>query len=220
MHRQGTDPEAPSPAEPSLAETMRLLDPLGYGAHYAELAGNLRSLAGPPRSVVVTGAGEGVGCSSVCLGLGGALAGMGLRAAVLDCDLQRPRLHKMLGEPNFTGLTTALESDAEPAECGHEPVPGLLVLPTGPIPESPVQSLEDMGLTRMVGGLREVHDVVLLDAPSYGGVRSSPVLSGGFDGVLLVVHSTRTGRKAAREAAESLEEAGAELLGVVLNGHP
>lgn len=198
-----------------------MLDPEGYGTHYRELAGNLRSLHGPPGSVVVTGVGEGAGCSSVCLGLGGALASQGLRVAVVDCNFERPRLHKMLGEPNFKGLTTALETGGEPEGFGYEPVPDLLVMPTGPIPEDPARGLESGGgLAGLVGDLREERDVVLLDAPRSGEVRESPALSRGFDGVLLVVHASRTVRSVAREAADGLIEAGARLLGVVLNGRP
>lgn len=208
------------PGAASPGRVVPLLDPGGCGAQYRELAGNLRSLDEPPGSVVVTGAGGGVGCSSVCLGLGGALASMGLRVAVVDCNFGRPRLHKMLGEPNFMGLTTALEMEGEPESCGYEPTPGLLVMPTGPIPEDPARSLESGGLTGLVGGLREGRDVVLLDAPPSREVRESPALSGGFDGVLLVVHAYRTARSAAREAADGLVDAGASLLGVVLNGRP
>ena len=51
-----------------------------------------------------------------------------------------------------------------------------------------------------------------------GGVLRSPNLLGGFDGVLLVVHASRTPKDAAREAADDLLAAGVNLLGVVLNG--
>lgn len=204
--------------EASSNEDLPLLDPTGHGAYYRELADNLRSLDGPPGSVVVTGVGEGAGCSSVCVGLGGALASMGLRVAVVDCNFARPRLHKVLGEPNFTGLATALEIGSHPEDCGYEPAPGLLVVPTGPIPENPAQSLQEGDLAGLVGGLREERDVVVLDAPRSPEVQASPLLSTGFDGVLLVVNASRTARREAREATDGLAGAGANLLGVVLNG--
>lgn len=192
----------------------------GRETYYRELAGNLRSLEDPPGSVLVAGAEERVGCSSVCLGLGGALASLGVRAAVVDCNLQRPRLHRMIGEPNFTGLTTALETGEEPEGCGYEPVPGLFVMPTGPIPENPASAPETSRLAGLVGALREEREVVLLDAPRCGEMEEHPGLAAAFDGVLLVVHASRTAKKAARDAADSLAEAGASLLGVVLNGRP
>jgi len=66
--------------------------------------------------------------------------------------------------------------------------------------------------------LQESRDLVLLDAPVARGVLRSRNLSGGFDGVLLVIHASRTPKDAAREAADDLLAAGANLLGVVLNG--
>lgn len=202
------------------SEAATLLDPEGCGAYYRELAGNLRSLDKPPGSVVVAGVGKGVGCSSVCLGLGGALVSMGLRVAVVDCNLERPRLHKMLDEPNFTGLTSALENNGNPEVYAYEPMPGLLVMPTGPIPEPPSPGVEFGGVIDLVSRLREGCDVVLLDTPGSQEVRISPELLKGFEGILLVIHASRTSRDVAREAADGLSDAGANLLGVVLNGRP
>lgn len=206
-------PDATPPSEASL-----LLDPGAHGGHFRQTAESLLALDGPPGSVVVTGAGEGVGCSSVCLGVGGALRALGLRAAVVDCNLGSPRLHRMLGEPNFTGLTAAQESGSPLEDCGYEPAPGLLVVPTGPIPEDPVSNLEPGRLVGTVQELRESRDVVLLDSPELPQVLGAPALLEGFDGVLLVVHAARTARSEAREAAGELAEAGANVLGVVLNG--
>ncbi|MDQ2672883.1 MAG: capsular biosynthesis protein, partial [Actinomycetota bacterium] len=67
-------------------------------------------------------------------------------------------------------------------------------------------------------GLQEGRDLVLLDAPVAARVLRSPNLLGGFDGVLLVVHASRTPKGVARETTDDLLEAGANLLGVVLNG--
>ena len=196
-------------------EAGALLDPEAYGGHYRELAENLRARGGAPGSVVVTGVGEGVGCSSVCLGLGGALVSLGVSAAVVDCDLQSPGLHRMLGEPNFTGLTTAQREDGTLENHGYEPISGLLVVPTGPIPEDPAAALHPEKVSGAVEGLRESRDVVLLDSPAD---REREALYRELDGVLLVVHASLTAKSEAREAARRITDSGANLLGVVLNG--
>lgn len=198
-------------------EAGALLDPEVYGGHYRELAENLRALDGAPGRVAVTGVGDGVGCSSVCLGLGGALASLGVRAAVLDCDLHSPRLHQMLGEPNFTGLTTAQREEGSLENHGYEPISDLLVVPTGPIPEDPASALEPERVSSAVGELRESRDVVILDSP--GRQESEEfALYRELDGVLLVIHASLTSKSEAREAARELEDSGVNLLGVVLNG--
>jgi protein-tyrosine kinase len=194
-----------------------LLDPRSpVRRHYEGLASNL--LMQGAGIVVVTSPDPGAGRTSVCLGLGAALAGMGTRSAVVDCNLENSQLHRMLGEPNFVGLTSGLDDGKTLEHYGYEVVPGLLVVPTGPILLDPAYILENERVLRAVRYLRKSRDLVLLDAPVAGGVLRSPNLLGGFDGVLLVVHASRTPKDVARAAADDLLAAGVNLLGVVLNG--
>ena len=195
-----------------------LLDPGSpVRRHYEDLANNLLSLGGIG-SVVVTSPEPGAGCTSVCVGLGAALAGMGKRSAVVDCNLEDPGLHRIVGGPNFTGLTSGLDSEKALQRYGYETVPGLLIVPTGPVlPDLPAR-IETGKFVEVVRSLEEGRDLVILDAPVAGSVLGSPNLSGGFDGVLLVVHASRTPKSVARETTDDLLDAGVNLLGVVLNG--
>ena len=201
------------------AGARRLLDPNSpVRRHYEDLAGNLLSLGEGVKSIVVTSSEPGAGCTSVCLGLGAAVARMGRRAAVVDCNLENAQLHRVLGEPNFVGLTSGLDDGKTLEHYGYEIIPGLLAVPTGPVLLDPASLLEDEGVKNAVRGLQKSRDLVLLDAPVAGRVLRSPNLLGGFDGVLLVVHASRTPKSVARESADDLLEAGVNLLGVVLNG--
>ncbi len=186
--------------------------------HFEELASNLLEVGGRVRSVVVTCPEAGAGCSSVCLGLGAALAGLGHRTAVVDCNLARPHLHRLLGEPNFVGLTSSLEVDKPLESAGFETSSGLLVVPTGPVPTDPATYLETERFVDAVRTLEGSREMVLLDAPVAGSILRSPTFSKGFDGILLVVHASRSSKNNARAATDDLLEAGANLLGVVLNG--
>ncbi len=77
----------------------------------------------------------------------------------------------------------------------------------GPVGDEPVSRLTDEVFVGTVLSLEEGRDLAV-----------SPNLSGGFDGVLLVVHASRTPKNPARETIDDLLEAGTNLLGVVLNG--
>lgn len=202
----------------SMSDARGLLDPGSpMRSHFEDLAGNLLGIEGAG-IVVVTSPEPGAGRTSVCLGLGAALAGMGRRAAVIDCNLENAQLHRMLGEPNFVGLTSGLDDDKTLEHYGYEVIPGLLAVPTGPVLSDPASFLEEGGVVEAIHGLRETRDLVLLDAPVVGRVLQSANLLGGFDGILLVVHAARTPRGVAREATDDLLAAGVNLLGVVLNG--
>jgi Mrp family chromosome partitioning ATPase len=207
-------------------ETVRmhqLLDPGSeLGRSFATLVENLDALGRPAKSVVVTGPEPGVGRTTVCLGLGAALAAVGRKVTVVDCNLDQPHLHRPFGRPNFTGLTSALEGSGSLENYGFEAAPNLRVVPTGPVlpglpgswvlPNSPklVEVIRDLGESR---------DVVLLDAPVASEVLDAPNFWGSFDGVLLVVHATRTPKGVARGFTDALLDARINLFGVVLNGH-
>jgi protein-tyrosine kinase len=202
----------------AMSDARGLLDPGSpVRSHYEDLAGNLLGIEGTG-SVVVTSPDPGAGRTSVCLGLGAALARMGRQAAVVDCNLENAQLHRMLGEPNFVGLTSGLDDGKTLEHYGYEVIPGLLAVPTGPVLSDPASLIEEGGVVEAIHGLRETRDLVLLDAPVVGRVLRSANLLGGFDGVLLVVHASRTPRGVAREATDDLLAAGVNLLGVVLNG--
>lgn len=199
------------------ARTLLLGPDSPVRSHYEDLAGRLLSLEGI-RSVVVTSPEPGAGRTSVCIGLAGAVAGMGRRAGLVDCNLGDPQLHKALGEPNFVGLTSGLEGDKPLEHYGHEVAPSLLLVPTGPVSPDRVSCLEHERFVSTVRSLEKDRDLVVIDGPVAGGLLMSPNLSEGFDGVLLVLHAARTPKSLARETIDDLLEAGANLLGVVLNG--
>jgi protein-tyrosine kinase len=214
-------------SERALAEeTVRmhqLLDPGSeVGRSFATLVENLDALGRPAKSVVITGPEPGVGRTTICLGLGATLAAVGRKVTIVDCNLDQPHLHRPFGRPNFIGLTSALEGSGSLENYGFEAAPNLRVIPTGPVlpglpgswvlPNSPklVEAIRDLGESR---------DVVLLDAPVASEVLDAPNFWGSFDGVLLVVHATRTPKGVARGFTDALLDARINLFGVVLNGH-
>ena len=201
----------------------QLLDPGSeVGRSFATLVKNLDALGRPAKSVVITGPEPGVGRTTVCLGLGATLAAVGRKVTLVDCNLDQPHLHRSFGRPNFTGLTSVLEGSGSLENYGFEAAPNLRVIPTGPVlpglpgswvlPNSPklVEAIRDLGESR---------DVVLLDAPVASEVLDAPNFWGSFDGVLLVVHATRTPKGVARGFTDALLDARINLFGVVLNGH-
>ena len=189
------------------------------GRSFSALAENLDALERPTGSVVITGPERGVGRSTVCLGLAAALAATGKRVAVVDCNLDRPHLHRYFDRPNFTGLTNALEGGRDVASYGFEAAPNLQIVPTGPVLPGPRAYASSLELVEVVRALREKRDTVLLDAPVAGEVVAAPNLWGSFDGILLVVHATRTPKGVARGLTDALLDARMRLFGIVLNGH-
>ena len=203
-----------------LAWARQLLGPgseLRYS--FVLLAQNMEALGRPAASVVVTGPERGVGRTTVCLGLGATLAEMGKTVAIVDCNLDQPHLHHHFDRPNFTGLTSALEGGKDLESYGFDAAPNLRIVPTGPVLPGPRAFTDSPKLVGAVRTLEKKRDIVLLDAPVVDEVLAAPNLWGSFDGVLLVIHATRTSKGVARGFTDALLDARVNLLGVVLNGH-
>jgi Mrp family chromosome partitioning ATPase len=73
-------------------------------------------------------------------------------------------------------------------------------------------------MKQLLASLTQMADVVILDSPPVVAVTDAAVLSNRVDGVVLVTYAGQTRRDAARQAVLTLQQAGANLLGGVLNG--
>src|SRR5206468_1146847 len=87
---------------------------------------------GPARTVMVTSAQGGEGKTSLAGHLGGSLARGGFRTLLIDGDLRRPSVHRVLGLPQSPGLCELLRGQVAPdAAIRPTDVDRLSVLPAG-----------------------------------------------------------------------------------------
>jgi polysaccharide biosynthesis transport protein len=175
----------------------------------------------PPQMLLVTSANprEGKTCTAVNLALG--LAQRGGRVLVVDADLRNPGVSKPLGlaEYDMPGLSSYLTGayDIESALQPVAEIPNLWVLPSGPVPPNPAELLSSPVMEGMVRDLRRRFDHIVLDSPSLLLVTDATLLSAWVDGVVLVVESGVASRGGVKWARRILDQAGARILGAVLN---
>jgi capsular exopolysaccharide synthesis family protein len=96
-------------------------------------------------------------------------------------------------------------------------VPGLYLIPSGPLPPNPSELLGSRRMEEVIAKLKELADLVMFDAPPCNIVTDAAVLASKVDGVLLVFSAGRTKRDHAQRAKALLEKVNAHLVGVVLN---
>jgi non-specific protein-tyrosine kinase len=191
---------------------------------YRTLRTNLQfvSLDKPLRSLLVTSPGAQEGKSTTLANLAVAIAQGEKQVILVDCDLRRPNLHRLLGLENRPGLTTMmLDEGAMSAPPLQETVvPGLQLLASGPLPPSPADLLGSRRMDRVLELLTERADMVLLDAPPVVAASDAAVLATKVDGVLLVVSAGQTKRDGVQAARTRLEKVNAHLIGAVLTNVP
>jgi succinoglycan biosynthesis transport protein ExoP len=175
----------------------------------------------PLRTLLVTSAGPTEGKSVTVANLGVAMAQAGLRVAVVDADLRRPRLHKVFGVHPRGGLTGSLLEGAMDGRLQpSKDVEGLVILPAGGLPPNPAELLGSQRFQELLTTLAQHMDVILIDSPPILPVTDAAVLARGVDGVLLVIDAGETRREVARRAVDNLQQVGAHMIGVVLNRVP
>ncbi len=146
------------------------------------------------------------------------LSQLGAKTLIVDSDLRRPVQQSIFGIEKSPGLTGVLVDNRDPGDAivatEHK---NLSVLPAGPIPPNPSELLGSERMGRLLEELKAKFDYILFDSPPLLAVTDAALLGGKLDGVILVVRSERTDRRAAQEAKRLLENARARVLGVVLN---
>jgi tyrosine-protein kinase Etk/Wzc len=169
------------------------------------------------KSLVVTSAGPKEGKSTTAANLAIAFAQQGHRVLLIDCDLRRPRVHKMFGQRQEPGLTEVLVGRASIEEATQETaVPNLLTLTSGALPPNPVELLGSVKMRELLATLPAT-DIVVIDTPPLLAASDAAVLGRIADGVIMVVRAGRTQRGAVQESVQHLINVGARIVGTVLN---
>ncbi len=171
-----------------------------------------------PRSIVITSAVPGEGKTVTSTNLALALAQAGRRVCIVDGDLRRPRVATILGLDSAVGLTSVLIGNVELKEAiqVHEAT-GLHLLASGSKPPNPTEILQSRVTHDLIVELRDLYDMVIVDAPPLLPVADAAVLATITDGAIIVTHYGRTTREQLKEAVGRIEGVGARLFGVVMN---
>ena len=177
---------------------------------------------GRGHAFVVTSASPGEGKTTLSLNLAVSFAEMGISTLLVDADLRRPRIHRLLGVDNRWGLADLLGPDwrGEVAAAALEipEAPGLHVLTSGVARFGGPGLLHSGHMETLLERFRSRYDVILFDAPPALALTDARVLGRIADGAVVTCRAGRTRRPDAREAVRLLRQDGVRVIGGVLNG--
>lgn len=215
---QGTATAA-GPSGLGLAVLKRPSSPLAESFRSLRTSVMLSTAPRPPQTLLVTSPQVGEGKTSTATNLAISFAQRGGPILIIDADLRRPSVAKTLGVSNEKGLSSFLTGahTLDEVLIQYEGVPNLWVLPAGPRPPDPAELLSSQMMTATLEGLLKRFTQIVIDSPPVLLVTDGVVLSNLVDGVILVVASGVTARGALARARRVLDNAGARLLGIVLN---
>ena len=169
-------------------------------------------------TITVVSGGAGEGKSTTLFNLAAIFAQNDARVLVVDSDLRRPSIHKILKSSNNIGLTNYL-LEQKPLEevIQKTDLDSLDFLPSGKLPSSSMGILSSAKMKELVKQLKEMYDFVFFDSPPIMGVSDASVLASEVDITLQVIQYRRYPQPMTIRAKQMIQKVGGNLLGVVLN---
>jgi len=177
---------------------------------------------------MITSPWPGEGKSTTAVNVAATLRELGHRVVLVDADLRKPSLSRILQAGTQRGLTQLLQGsqgfdtgapsmaaslDGMGARRGSD----FAFIPSGDPIDDPAAILSSARAREFVAWLKQHWDYVLFDSPPVLLVSDNVLFATSLDGVILVAKAGQTTRRDLLRAKELLEEGGARILGVILN---
>ncbi len=171
----------------------------------------------PPRIIAVTSALPGEGKTHTALNLAAALAEAGQRVCLVEADLRKPTLAKLLGLVGDVGLTSVLIGKAEITQVLQNAGQKLAVMTSGPVPPNPSELLVSDHCRRTLTYIADQVDVVIIDTAPLLPVTDGAEISAIADATLLAVRAGKTTREQIKRAHAVLSNVDVKPVGAILS---
>lgn len=167
---------------------------------------------------LVTSASAAEGKSTTALNISITMADAGARICLVDLDLRRPSIHKMLQISHMPGVTNVLGGLLTLEEAVRTTqYPNLDVLSSGPIPPNPAELLGTPEMEQMLGALNDKYDFVIIDTPPIGVVADAMIVEKCTSGIVLVVREGQTTFEMVKQSKLNIDMLQGKIIGIVLN---
>ena len=172
-----------------------------------------------PKTLMVTSAVPGEGKTTTAVNLAVTMADRGIRVLLIDTDLRRPNVHRVLKVERGPGLSDVLRESLDVHTVIRKTrVENLSIISSGRVPPNPSELIASERMQHLLTLLGREFDLVVCDAPSILVVTDPVLLATHMDTVILVVSVNNARRETIQRAKKLLETAKASVAGVVLNG--
>lgn len=169
------------------------------------------------KSILITSPTPDEGKSTTISNLGVVMAQAGKQVVIVDCDFRNPSQHKIFGTTN-KGISNCIATgESIDSVMQKTSVDNLWLIPSGPVAPNPSELLGSDNMSDILEDLKNRFDYVLVDTPPIMPVTDAAVMASKVDGVIMLLESGAVSPTVAKEAKIRLEQAGAHILGAVLN---
>jgi capsular exopolysaccharide synthesis family protein len=173
------------------------------------------------KTIMITSSISGEGKSFIAINLAISLSLMKKKVVLLEFDLRKPKVSKMLGVPGQPGISNYLAGHAVLGDILKQPVEGneyFHLLSCGVIPPNPTELVLNGKVQHLLATLRATFDYIIIDTAPVGPVTDARLLAPYADATLYVVRHQRTPKFYLKMIEDLYQEQALGKLNVVFNG--
>ena len=170
--------------------------------------------------IAVTSANPGSGKTFISINLAKVLAVKGIRVIVLDLDIRKASLSKIVGKP-ATGITDFIVGKAHEEDIittGFDNTPGLDVIGVGAVPPNPSELLSSPKLDKLIDELRPDYDYIIIDCPPVEIVSDAKIVNRLADMTVFVVRAGLLEKDELPNIQEYYDQKRYKNMAILLNG--
>ncbi len=170
------------------------------------------------KSYVLCGCEAGDGTTTVAISLAAALASSGWKTVLIDGDMRKKNNYKRLNEEVEAGLSDYLLGKVGLDSIIYETeTENLFYIPCGMLINNPTRLLCSNKMDEVREQLAKQFDFILYDMPAVNATTDAKVIAVSVDAVILVSSIGKTSKMGLLNAANSLVDVKANLIGTIIN---
>ncbi|MCB1195020.1 polysaccharide biosynthesis tyrosine autokinase, partial [bacterium] len=171
------------------------------------------------KTIMITSGGVGEGKTTTLVNLAITAAQAGDRVLIVESDLRRPSVYRMLEiNPPERGIIDVMSNNLSYSDVIRTTeVDNLSYLPCGKGHVDLNTFFEIKNVQSMIEELKENFDLIFFDSPPIMGISDSSIMASEVDAVLLVLGYRKFPKEVAYRAVKAIENAEGNLIGAILN---
>ncbi|WP_244081266.1 polysaccharide biosynthesis tyrosine autokinase [Aeromonas caviae] len=168
--------------------------------------------------VMISGPGPGIGKTFVSTNFAAILVMGGKKVLVIDADLRKGYMQKVMGQEMGAGLSAYLAGQSEMMQViSKTGFDGLDFVCRGAVPPNPSELLMHPRFKALLDWAAEHYDFVILDSPPILAVTDAAIVGQHVGASLLVARFAKTAVKEVEVAIRRFEQNGVAIKGILLN---
>jgi protein-tyrosine kinase len=158
------------------------------------------------------------GRSFIAANLAVVFSQLGHRTLLVDADFRSPRQHAIFNVSDRFGLSTVLSGRADlGAAVPIQGLPGLALLPAGPIPPNPLELLSRISFPSLMQRAQAEFDLIIFDTPAATDYADAQCVTYRAGDALLVSRKDHTRVADTERVVRELSDASGRVVGTVMN---